>query len=125
MNIAIPSQDTSGLEGFVEEHFGRARYYTIIEVEKREIQRVRVVETPYTEHGPGDIPNWLKSLDVDVVLALGIGPKAISHFENLGIKVIRGVTGNIRDILRDFLKGELKTIEWKKPEKGHGRHEFS
>ncbi|MGQ4832462.1 MAG: NifB/NifX family molybdenum-iron cluster-binding protein [Candidatus Asgardarchaeia archaeon] len=124
MRIAIPSTDRNGLDSYVEEHFGRAQYYTIIDIDEKEkkIINVKTIETPFTEHGPGDIPNWLHSNNVDLVLALGMGPRAVSFFETLGIKVITGVTGKIKDVIDNFLRGTLQTIEWKH-EHEHGQHE--
>ncbi len=126
MKIAIPSTDKHGLESYVEEHFGRARYYTIIDVDEKEkkIINVETVETPFIEHGPGDIPSWLHSKNVDVVLALGMGPRAVNFFESFGIKVITGVTGKIKDVVDGFLNGTLQTIEWKHEhyEHEHGHH---
>ena len=121
MRIAIPSVDNKGLESYVEEHFGRAKFYTFVDVDPKikEIKDVRVLEVPFLEHGPGDIPNWIKENGADVVLALGMGPRAVDFFETLGVHVVTGVTGKISDVVRAYLEGTLQTIEWA----GYGQHE--
>lgn len=118
MRIAIPSKDKKGLDSFVEEHFGRARFYTFVDIddETKEIKKVEAIETPFESHGPGDIPHWVKDNGASVVLALGMGPRAVSFFEQLGVHVVTGVVGRIGDVIKDFISGTLKTVEWKPPE---------
>jgi len=103
MRIAIPTQGNGGLDDQVEEHFGRANFYTLVDIEGGKIRDVQVLETPYTEHGPGDLPNWLHTLGVDVVLANGIGQRAIAFFEQLGIEVVTGVSGQVRDVIARYI----------------------
>ncbi|OYT25316.1 MAG: hypothetical protein B6U95_09650 [Thermofilum sp. ex4484_82] len=54
MKIAIPSVDDKGLDSFVEQHFGRAKYYTIIELKGKEIEKIEVIENPFIRHSPGE-----------------------------------------------------------------------
>ena len=129
LKIGIPSETGDGLESTISYHFGRARYYTIIEIEDNKIKKVEVVQTPFIEHGPGDIPNFLKSKGVNLVIAFGMGGRAIDFFNQLGIKVITGAEGKIRDIVNSYLRGELQTtsrwMEMREFRHGrHGRHEF-
>lgn len=118
--IAVPISGTAGLEDQVEEHFGRAKHYAFVSVEDGRIVSSEVVDVPFTGHGPGDLPNWVHSQGADTVLAWGMGPSAVNNFERLGIKVVTGATGSVRDVISSYMQGSLKTIEWKEPE-GHGR----
>ncbi len=118
--IAIPICGTAGLEDLVEEHFGRAQHYTFISVEDGSIVSSDVLDVPFAGHGPGDLPNWVHSKGADTVLAWGMGPSAVNNFEKLGIKVVTGATGCVRDVVNSYIQGSLKTIEWEEPE-GHGQ----
>jgi predicted Fe-Mo cluster-binding NifX family protein len=53
MRIAVPSVDDRGLESEMSAHFGRAPYYTLVDVENGEITGYKVVKCPFSEHGPG------------------------------------------------------------------------
>ena len=119
--IAIPTQGTSGLDDRVEEHFGRAQHYILIDVEDGKAVRTQVLDVPFAEHGPGDLPNWLHSHGADAVLAWGMGPRAVEFFEDLGIEVITGATGPVRAVVEGYISGTLETIEWVEPE-GHAHH---
>ncbi len=110
MRIALPVKYGTGLEDEIEEHFGRARFYAIVDVDSEgEITRFQSHEVPFTNHGPGDIPGWLKGFDVDVVIARGMGHKAVDFFNQFGIKVVIGASGRIKDVVQQFVKGNLQT----------------
>ncbi len=109
MRVAVPSVDGRGLESEVATHFGRAPYYTVVDVKENEIVNVRAVRQPFSQHAPGDIPNFLKSLGVDVVLAYGMGVRAQEFFSSLGIRVVTGALGRIGDVVKRFLSGTLIT----------------
>ncbi len=121
--IAIPTCGTAGLDDTVEEHFGRAQHYTLIDVDGKRIVATEVVDVPFAEHEPGDLPNWLHSQGVDVVIAWGMGPRAVEYFERFGMEVVTGATGPVRDVIEGYIRGNLETIEWVEPEgHGHGKH---
>ncbi len=124
IRVGIPSMDDRGLDSSVSEHFGRTPFYTFIDVtDYGKILNVDVQPVPFEEHGPGDLPYWLKQQGVEIVLAQGIGGKAVDFFEQLGIQVIRGVTGRIEDVIKGYLAGTLVTVEWEggKHKEGHER----
>jgi len=111
MKIAVPSIDHRGLESEIAHHFGRAPYYTIVHVKNGEIVNVEVVRQPFQQHGPGDIPNFLKSLGVNVVIAYGMGPRAQGFFRSLGMEVITGASGRVGEVVKNYLRGNLKADE--------------
>ena len=119
MKVAIPSKDDRGMESEVEEHFGRARYYTIVDTDGMSAEPVPV---PFEEHGPGDIPEFLKSHGAEVIIAYGMGGRAIQFFDQMGIEVITGARGRIGDVVRAYMEARLATEkEWKK-KGGFGEH---
>ena len=102
MKIAVSSGTENGLEAEVSSHFGRCPYFTIVEIENGDVKNFEVVKNPFFEsHGqPGELPEFIKNLGVEIVVAGGIGQRAIIYFEKLGIKTITGVSGKIKDILK-------------------------
>ena len=108
MRIAIPAEDNRGLESNVSGHFGRAKYFVFVDVEDGEIKNYEVVEVPFDEHGPGDLPYFVKEHGGEVVLAYGMGQRAISYFNQLGIEVITGAHGPIREVVKAFIEQVLE-----------------
>jgi len=103
MRIAIPLQ-----HGRFCQHFGGAEsfaFYTIDE-SNRSIEE-RTVDSP-PEHGRGVYPMWLSRQGATVVLAGGMGPRAIDILGRQRIEVVLGVQGGDPDALvLGFLDGTL------------------
>ncbi len=107
--IAFASEDNLGLDGQMSGHFGRCPFYTLVDVEDEKIQNVTVVENPfYNNHQPGQVPAFIHSQNVDVMIAGGMGPMAINLFNSNGIEVVTGYMGTIKNVLDAYLKGEAK-----------------
>ena len=122
MKIAIPSEDDKGLESTVSMHFGHAQYYTFVDVEK-DNYTAKVVKIPFAEHGPGDLPNFVKENGGDMVVAYGMGGRAIDFFNEMGIEVVTGVSGKIDTVIKQIIKGEVKrNPDWEEGGDFH-RHE--
>ncbi len=121
MRIAIPSIDNKGLESFVSEHFGRAPFYTFIDIKGKRITDVSVSRSPYLEHSPGDVPSFLRGNSVDIVIAMGMGWRAKEWFSRLGIKVLTGASGRIKEVVERFIAGELESLPYEPKERFHGQ----
>ncbi|AGB04325.1 hypothetical protein AciM339_0437 [Aciduliprofundum sp. MAR08-339] len=67
MKIAVPSTGPDGLESEISMHFGRAPYYTFVKIENGEIKNVETIAVPFAEHGPGDLPNFIREHGGDCV----------------------------------------------------------
>jgi len=109
MLIAVASESDKGLEALVSAHFGRCPYYTLVEVQDGQVKQVRWVENPfYNQHGaPGEAPNFINQQGADVIIAGGMGPRAIQFFQELGIKTVTGATGTVAEAVEDYLSGKL------------------
>ncbi|WP_308734628.1 NifB/NifX family molybdenum-iron cluster-binding protein [Thermococcus barophilus] len=104
MRITIPAKDDKGLKSEVCEHFGRAKYFVFVDVQDDKIENVETVEVPFEDHSPGDLPNFIKEHGGELVLAYGIGRRAMTYFQSLGIQVVTGAHGKIEDVVKDFMQ---------------------
>ena len=122
MKVSVPTRDENGLDGIVEQHFGRAPMYTIIDTETGE---VKVISND-SEHtgGVGLPPEHLHKNGVDIMLCGGLGFKAVRMFEEYGIEVFVGAGGTVRDTYEAWKAGKLQnaTAENACSEHGHGDH---
>jgi predicted Fe-Mo cluster-binding NifX family protein len=123
--IALASEDGSGLEGPLSAHFGRCPFYTLVNVEGDQILGFEVVKNPYfPNHQPGVIPQFIHSQKANVMIAGGMGPRAIDFFNQLGIDVATGAQGKVKDIVEAYLRGEIQGIvACEHHEHGHGYDE--
>ena len=93
----------------VSEHFGHCEGYAIFDVENTVIFRQDDLANP--GHEPGRLPAFLSGHGVNLVIAGGMGPRAIELFERNGIAVILGVSGNVEYVAQDYIAGRLETGE--------------
>ena len=88
MKIAIPLS-----EGRLSAHFGHCEQFALIEVDpvsKQILAQTLVVPPP---HEPGLLPRWLHQQGVQVVIAGGMGRRALDLFAQNGIAVHAGARG--------------------------------
>ncbi|MGC9520257.1 MAG: NifB/NifX family molybdenum-iron cluster-binding protein [Anaerolineae bacterium] len=118
MRIAVSSADNRGLDGAVAYHFGRCPYFTFVDVDDGVIQSVDVVENPhFANHQPGAVPGFVHQQGADMIIAGGMGRRAIALFQELDIQAYTGAEENIRRSLEQALGGQLDVAE---PCAGHG-----
>ena len=109
MRIAFASEDKMGMDGEVSMHFGRCPYYTFLDLDGQEVKNWQVVDNPYFEnHVPGKVPEFIHSQKAEVMIAGGMGPRAIEFFDGYGIEAVTGAFGKTKDVLDAYLRGELR-----------------
>ena len=112
MRVAISADDSNGLDSVVSPHFGRCPYYVLVDLDGREVSRVSAVENPYYgHHQPGQVPAFIQSQGGDVMLAGGMGQRAIGFFQQYGIQAVTGASGTVRHALEQYLGGVLQGAE--------------
>jgi len=119
MRIAVTSADGEGLDGMVSPHFGQCPYFTLVDIDDNVIGAVAVVANPhYTTHSPGQVPSLVRSHNADMIVAGGMGRRAIGLFQELGIQAFTGAQGTVRQSLELALGGHLTDAA---PCAGHDR----
>jgi predicted Fe-Mo cluster-binding NifX family protein len=109
MKIAVTAENNDGLESLVAQHFGHAPFFVLVDVKEGEVCAVRGIANPFaTAHQPGQIPDFVKQQNADVILSGGMGGRAIEFFEQAGIKAATGASGTVRQALEHYLGGKLK-----------------
>jgi predicted Fe-Mo cluster-binding NifX family protein len=110
--IAVATSGKKGLKDSVSEVFGRAKTFTILEIEDKEIQVLKVIENPALsyEHGAGPIAvKELVDSKVDLVIAPQLGHGASSILEHHGITMILAKAGTkVTEAIEDALKKAQK-----------------
>lgn len=104
--VAVACDDFTGLEGRVSAHFGRCPAYTVALVSDGRIVSHEVATNPhYERHAPGEVPRFLIGLGANVVLAGGMGPRAVQMLNQGGVEVATGMTGTVAEAIQDWLAG--------------------
>ena len=101
--IAIPIA-----EGRLTNHFGHAAEFAIVHVKDKNIAKKELLEPP--PHEPGVLPRWLHELGVDVIIAGGMGQRALGLFGENGIQVVTGAPSlSPEELVQQYLSDALVT----------------
>jgi predicted Fe-Mo cluster-binding NifX family protein len=124
MRIAISADDNNGLESIVSPHFGRCPYYVLVDMDGRQVSQVNVIENPnYGRHAPGTVPLFIRDQGANVMLAGGMGRRAIMLFDQLDIQAVTGASGKVRYALEQYLGGGLQDAEPCLTSRKHDEHD--
>ena len=104
MRVAIAIKDSN-----IAEHFGHCDYFKVFNIEKNKVINEEKIKNP--PHQKGLLPKFLSDNDINVLITGNIGEMAVKLMEELGIEAIRGVNGDINQIIEDYLNGKLKSSE--------------
>ena len=103
MIIAIPTKNQE-----VDNHFGHCEYYTLATVnDQREVIKKERLDAPKGCGCKSGVAVTLKDMGVKMMLAGNMGDGALNVLSQNGIKVIRGCSGNVEDVLNDYLSDKL------------------
>ena len=107
MRIAIPLTD-----GKLSQHFGHCEQFAIIDVDSdgKSIKNLELASPP--AHEPGVLPTWLSQLQVELVIAGGMGQRAQQLFAQNHIEVAVGAPAQSpEDLVSAYLEGRLQCGE--------------
>jgi predicted Fe-Mo cluster-binding NifX family protein len=112
--IAVATDGKDGLEDAVSNVFGRARTFTIVDVEDEKIIGVSVLENPALSYRHGAGPIAIKMLiddGVEVVLAneLGVGASDILKQHNIIYIQVKPGT-NVGEVTKEVLRTHKKKL---------------
>ena len=102
MRIAVAAEGKN-----VTEHFGHCVNFMLYDADDNKITNEESVDNP--GHKPGFLPNFLADRGVKVIISGGMGQGAVDIFNERGVEVVTGASGDARAAAERYLKGELKT----------------
>ena len=102
MKFAIPLA-----EGKLTAHFGHCQEFALVDVEDNEIKNKETIVPP--PHEPGVLPKWIHDLGTNVIIAGGMGGRALDLFAQNDIKVIVGAPASTpEELVRQYLDNKLE-----------------
>lgn len=112
MKICFTSDQQNDLESTLSYHFGHCPYFVYVEMDGNNVTKVYSTVNPMAEgHDIGQLPEYMKQQNVDVIITGGMGPRAQQFFEEYGIKPVIGAYGKIKDVLNEYTKGNINYSE--------------
>ncbi len=102
IKIAVASEGK-----MVTEHFGHCENFNIFDAENGKI--IKSISVPNPGHKPGFLPNFLNDMGVNVIISGDMGSGAVEIFNEKGIEVITGASGDAEAAANNYLSGSLKS----------------
>ncbi|WP_010296377.1 NifB/NifX family molybdenum-iron cluster-binding protein [Clostridium senegalense] len=103
MKIAMPKNGE-----YINQHFGKSECFFIADLDGSNIKECKEISSKDLQHNHGGLSQLLVNEGVSVVITGGIGQGAYNALKEKGLDVIRGVNGNVNDVISSFISGKLK-----------------
>jgi predicted Fe-Mo cluster-binding NifX family protein len=112
MRIVFPTNDNQGYLSARGAHFGKAKYYTIVNCEETVVTQVEVIENPgHKAGGCGHAIQNIMNLKPDALIVSGIGASPAKGFANAGLQVYFDKhSQTVKDSVESFFQEHLKAI---------------
>lgn len=103
MKIALPSSGN-----MVDEHFGHCEFFTVITLDdEKKIVNQETLQPPAGCGCKTNIVDTLAKMGVTVMLAGNMGAGAVNVLTSHGIQVVRGCSGDVRQVAKNWIEGSL------------------
>ena len=112
MKVAVTATGPT-LDSPVDEHFGRAPYFLIVNLEDESFEAIDNSANAAGFSGVGlQAGQMVAEKGVDWVITGVVGPKAYSVLEGAGVKIAIGASGTVRDTITRFNEGGFEATTW-------------
>jgi len=109
VRLAIPVEDSNGLNARLSQHFGRAPYFAVVELDENgKVSDLQMVPNK-SEHFGGMVkpPQIILSLRPNGVITYGMGPRALNMFQSANVAVLQTDKDFVKDVIEAYNKDEL------------------
>lgn len=112
MRIVIPVVNETGLDGRLSEHFGRAPYFAVVELDENgQVVSQRTVPN-VGEHfgGSGQRADGILQLKPNAIITYGMGPRGLSIYQSVRVAVLRANANTVREVIAAYNRNELEEL---------------
>ena len=112
VRIVIPVVDESGLDARLSEHFGRAPYLCVVELdEKGQIASQKTAANVGERFGgSGRRADFILQLKPNVIITYGMGPRGLSIYQSVRVAVLRANVNTARQLITAYNNNELEEL---------------
>jgi len=112
VRIVVPVSDEKGIDAQLSQHFGRAPFYAIIDLDEKGqvIGQGTIANTSEHFGGVGLPPDRIMQLKPKVLVTYGLGSKALTMFQDAGVAVLRTEVNTVREVINAYNNNELQEL---------------
>ncbi|MCG2720887.1 MAG: NifB/NifX family molybdenum-iron cluster-binding protein [Thermodesulfovibrionales bacterium] len=110
MKICVTAQGDN-LDAPVDPRFGRCQYFVIVDTDTIEFEAIKNPNIDASGGAGIQSGQIMADRQVKAVVTGNVGPNAFETLNAAGISVITGASGNVRQAMEKYKKGELKPTQ--------------
>ena len=112
VRIVIPVLDESGLNARLSEHFGRAPYFAVIELDEngRILNQRTVPNVGERFGGSGQRADFILQFEPNAIITYGMGPRGLNIYQSVRVAVLRANANTVREVIAAYSKDELEEL---------------
>jgi predicted Fe-Mo cluster-binding NifX family protein len=112
VRIVVPVSDEKGIDAHLSEHFGRAPFYAIIDLDEngKVIGQGTIANTSEHFGGVGLPPQRILQLKPKALVTYGLGSKALKIFQDACVAVLRTEANTVREVVDAYNSNELQEL---------------
>ena len=110
--IVVPVSDEKGIDATLSQHFGRAPFFAIIDLDDngKVIGQGTIANTSEHFGGVGLPPDRILQLRPKALVTYGLGSKALRMFQDAGVAVLRTEASTVRGVVDDYNNDKLQEL---------------
>ncbi|MBS7615016.1 NifB/NifX family molybdenum-iron cluster-binding protein [Candidatus Bathyarchaeota archaeon] len=110
--IVIPVTDDRGVDSQLSDHFGRAPFFAVFDLNENWKIKSSMSVPNESEHfgGVGFPPDRILQLNPDAVITFGMGPRALGRLQDAKVAVMKANSSIVKDVISAYLKNQLEEL---------------
>ena len=112
VRVVVPVVDEKGMNALLSEHFGRAPFFAVVDInEKGEVVGVKTIQN-VSEHfgGSGRRADFILQLNPNAIITYGMGPRGLNIYQSVRVAVLRANANTVREVIAAYNKDELEEL---------------
>ena len=112
VRIVVPVSEEKGIDSQLSQHFGRAPFYAIIDLDEngKIIGQGTIANTSEHFGGVGLPPDRILQLKPKALVTYGLGSKALKIFQDASVAVLRTEANTVKEVVNAYLSNELQEL---------------
>ena len=110
--IVIPAANQEGLKANLAEHFGRAPYFAVVDLnDEGNVTNVKTVPN-VGEHagGMGYTHDHILEVQPNAIIVYGMGPRGLNTFQEAGVAVLRANAKTVGEVITAYKDDKLQEL---------------
>ncbi len=110
--VIVPAEDQRGLSARLAEHFGRAPYFAVVNLDENgEVADVKTVQN-VGEHagGRGYAHDHILEFKPNAIIVYGMGPRGLMTFQGAGVAVLKANAHTVGEVVEAYKQDKLQEL---------------